>query len=373
MKYFDYAASCPLDKEAAQVYVQAATDYYGNSSSLHDIGSQALDLLENSRYEIANLLGVDKAGIYFTSGGTEGNFFAIHALLSSIKNKGKHIVTGMAEHSSIHSTLEKLRQEDYEVTPLPFDASGHISINQLIGAIREDTVLITLQHGNSEIGTIQPLEEVSAICKEKGILLHSDCVQTFGKTNLKPIARIVDSLTISGHKFYGPKGIGAVYIQPHLQWMPYHPSATHEKGFRPGTVNVPAIVAMTIAAKKAYENLDNYHKHYEILRNAFINTLEPHLLNFVMYHSDIPSTIGMRIKGVEGQMVMLECNRFGFSISTGSACQVGQQTPSKTMLALGVEDKSAKEFIRISFGRETNVEDVRELALTIGRIIQEQT
>src|SRR5690606_29863081 len=164
MKYFDYAASCPLDKEAAQVYVQAATDYYGNSSSLHDIGSQALDLLENSRYEIANLQGVDKAGIYFTSGGSEGNFLGIDALLSSIKHKGKHIVTGMAEHSSIHSTFEKLRRDDYAVRLLPSDAAGDGTIRQLIGAIRQDTVFITLRHGESEIGTIHPLEEVSAIC-----------------------------------------------------------------------------------------------------------------------------------------------------------------------------------------------------------------
>ncbi|MFE8696862.1 IscS subfamily cysteine desulfurase [Cytobacillus sp. FJAT-53684] len=373
MKYFDYAATCPLDKDAAEVYVKAATEYYGNTRSLHDIGSQANELLENCRREIAQLLGVVKEGIYFTSGGSEGNFLAIHALLSA--KKGKHIITGIAEHSSITSTIEKLTEEQqYEVTALPFNQQGHIDIEQLRNAIRKDTALICIQHGNPEIGTKQPIEEIGWLAKEKDILVHSDCVQSFGKTDLQRVAQSVDSLSISGHKFYGPKGTGAVYIHPRLNWNGYYPNASHEKGFRPGTLNVPAIAAMTVAAQKVYQKLDQNHSHYYLLRETFLNALEPIKNQFVVYKTDdslqLPSTIGMRVLGIEGQWMMLECNRYGFAISTGSACQTGMKSSSKTMMALGVSGKMAKEFIRISFGLETTKEDAKELGESIVKIVQ---
>lgn len=375
MKYFDYAASCPLDKEAAEVYVKSATQYYGNSSSLHDTGSDASTLLENCRSEWAGMLQVQKEGIYFTASGSESNFLAIQALLTAKLKKGKHIITSLAEHSSIHSTLEKLRQEnDYEVTKLPLNSKGLIELDDLREAIREDTVLISIQHGNSEIGTLQPIEEISVFCKENEILFHSDCVHTFGKVNISWIAKLVDSLSISGHKFYGPKGTGAVYINPYLNWAPYFPNTSHERGFRPGTVNVPSIAAMTVAAQKANKKLDMNAQHYENLREAFITALEPIIGQYTIHGSEsstqLPSTIGMRIQGIEGQLLMLECNRRGFAISTGSACQVGMLTISKTMNAMGITGKDAKEFIRISFGWDTSESDTDALGKALVKIKQ---
>lgn len=373
MIYFDYAATTPLDSDAAEVYVQAATEYFGNSSSLHDIGGQASGLLENCREELADLLGVDKKGLFFTSGGSEGNFLAIEALLSAPKQPGNHIIAGIAEHSSIHSVLNRLK--GYHVTFLPFHSLGLIELEELEKAITPETVLVTVQHVNSEIGTIQPIESIAEICNRNNIHFHSDCVQSFGKIDLKHITPFVSSISFSGHKIYGPKGVGGVYVNPSVAWSPFFPGGSHERGFRPGTVSVPAVASMTMAAQKINSTITLDVEKYWLLRKTFIETLEP-IKEWVQIHqadhdSQLPSIIGLRIKGIEGQWIMLECNRLGFAISTGSACHVGLQSPAKVMLALGIFEKEAKEFIRISFGHSTTMEDVIRLGETLNGIVKE--
>ncbi|MFB5194716.1 IscS subfamily cysteine desulfurase [Neobacillus sp. KR4-4] len=374
MKYFDYAASTPLDTEAAEVYVKVATEYFGNSSSLHDIGGQSAALLENCREELANLMGIDKNGLFFTSGGTEGNFLAIEALLSSTKKEGKHIIAGMAEHSSIHGVLTRLKEAGYEITLLPLNENGLIDQEQLVHSIKRETILLTLQHVNSEIGTIQPIDKLAKICKDNVILFHSDFVQSFGKIDIKRLAPLVSSFTFSGHKIYGPKGIGGVYVDPQLKWEPFFPGSSHERGFRPGTLNVPAIAAMTVAAQKITTKLPEDLNRYELLRKAFIKTLEPIEEKVKIYQAadasqQLANIIGLRISGIQGQWMMLECNRHGFAISTGSACQVGRQSPAKVAQALGLTSDEAKEFIRISFGQSTRLEDVVELGERIVNIV----
>lgn len=373
MIYFDYAATTPLDSEAAEVYIQAATEFFGNSSSLHDIGGQAAGLLENCREELANLLNVDKKGLFLTSGGSEGNFLAIEALLSAPKRQGNHIIAGIAEHSSIHGVLNRLT--DYTITYLPLDPSGIIDLDLLTASITPETVLITIQHVNSEIGTIQPLEQIAGICQANHIHFHSDFVQSFGKIDLKHLAPLVSSFSFSGHKIYGPKGVGGVYMNPNITWRPFFPGGSHENGFRPGTLNVPAIAAMTMAAQKLTDRLAENHERFWSLRKAFMESLEPikHLVQIYQgeFGSQLPSIIGLRVKGIEGQWMMLECNRLGFAISTGSACHIGMQSPAKVMQALGLEGKAAKEFIRISFGQSTTTEDVVQLGQTINIIVNE--
>lgn len=369
MKYFDYAASSPLDHEAAELYVKAATEYYGNSQSLHDIGSTANSLLENCRKELARLLGVESDGVFFTSGGSESNLLSIYALLSANRKKGRHIITGMAEHASVHNVLGMLEKEGYEVTYLPFNSEGKIEVVAIEEALRDDTVLVSIQHGNPEIGTLQPLEEIARICEEKNVLLHSDCVQSFGKTSIGSVASVVDALSISGHKFYGPKGTGAVYLNPRIAWKPYIEGTSHERGFRAGTVNVPGILAMTAAAQKAISKLEAEIERLSSLREIFVSQFTDLTNQVTIYNAQLPAIIGMRIHGLEGQWVMLECNRRGFSISTGTACHTGLLDPSKTMTAIGVEGKAAKEFFRISFGRQTDESDVRQL----GEVLAELT
>ena len=373
MKYFDFAATTPLDPEAAEVYVKVATEIFGNSSSLHDIGGQSAALLENCREELANLVGIDKKGLFFTSGGTEGNFLAIEALLSSPKKNGNHIIAGIAEHSSIHGILHRLKEAGYEVTLIPLHSNGLIDLELLANSIKPDTILVALQHVNSEIGTIQPIAEIAQICNANGIHLHSDFVQSFGKIDVKTVAPLVSSFSFSGHKIYGPKGIGGVYVDPDINWEPFFPGSTHESGFRPGTSNVPAIAAMTVAAQKITANLQEDIHKYRKFREAFIESLEPIKENVKIYQaedaSQLANIIGLRISGIEGQWMMLECNRLGFAISTGSACQMGMQSPAKVTQALGLTTTEAKEFIRISFGHSTSLEDVVKLGESIVTIV----
>jgi cysteine desulfurase len=374
MKYFDYAATCPLDKDSADVYTKLSIEFFGNSSSLHDIGGQSSQLLENCRNTFSELIGVEKKGLYFTSGGSESNFLAIEALLSAPLKNGKHIITSLAEHSSIHGTLKRLeRDKGYEITYLPFTLSGVLDLQALQSVIRDDTVLITIQHTNSEIGTIQPIEEIAKLCQQQQIHFHSDFVQAFGKRDIAKIAKLVSSFSFSSHKFYGPKGVGGVYIKPAINWTSFFPGTSHESGLRPGTVNLPAIAAMTVALEKTIGQMHSLENKYVELREALIHSLSS-ISHKVTIHGSTgtdqsSSIVGLSIAGIEGQWLMLECNRLGYAISTGSACQAGMQTPSKTMQALGLSGKKAKEFARISFGRDTTIEDVEKLGQHIVHIV----
>lgn len=374
MIYCDFAATTPLDTEAAEVYLKVATEYYGNSSSLHDIGGHSKSLLENCREELADLIGVDKNGLFFTSGGSEGNFLAIEALLSSPKKNGKHIIAGMAEHSSVHGTLNRLKKAGYEVTLVPFNKKGVIDQEQLLRSIKPTTVLMILQHVNSEMGTIQPIGKVAKICQDHQIHLHSDFVQSFGKIEIQSLAPLVSSFSFSGHKIYGPKGVGGVYMNPQINWEPFFPETSHEKGFRPGTLNLPAIAAMTVAAQKLHASLHEDETTYRLLRKRFIQSLEPIKDSLKIYHADdvsqLPHIIGLGIHGIQGQWMMLECNRLGFAISTGSACHSGMHQPAKITQAIGLDSEEAKQFIRISFGHGTNDEDVARLGQAIVNIVK---
>lgn len=359
MIYLDYAATCPLDKDAAEAYIQASTKYYANSNSLHDMGYQAKLLIENCRSELGKLLGVDADGIYFTSGGTESNFLTLQALVSAKENKGNHIIAVQSEHSSIKNTLGMLEENGFEVTYLPLSKDGLIIVDQLIQSIKPSTFLITIQHVNSEIGCIQPLKQIGELCRQNRIFFHSDMVQSFGKLDVSPLTNYVDALSISSHKFYGPNGIGVAYVRPTVAWKTYFPNSTHEKGFRPGTINTASIVGMTVAAQKIYHSIAEDHLHYQQLREVFIKKLASNnMVSIINSKEQLPSIIGCRVSGIEGQWLMLECNRRGYAISTGSACQVGQQAPSPTLKAMGFSDGEAKEFIRISLGKETTVEDI---------------
>ncbi|MDP4164403.1 MAG: IscS subfamily cysteine desulfurase, partial [Bacillota bacterium] len=342
--------------------------------SRHDVGGQSFALRENCREEFAGMLGVDKRGIFFTSGGSESNFLAIEALLSPGKEKGNHIITGVAEHSSIHSSLKRLESEGYTITYLSLQSDGLLSINELIQSIRPDTALIAIQHINSEIGTIQPIDAIAKICKENNIYFHSDFVQSFGKIEHKHLNVHLDSFSFSGHKIYGPKGVGGVYINPSIRWKPFLPGSSHEKGLRPGTLNVPGIAAMTVAAQKATEELSVNIIKYRECRDLFLKSIQPIKQWSIIHEAPVefqyPGIIGLRILGIEGQLLMLELNRLGYAISTGSACQSGMQSPSKTMIALGLEGKDAKEFFRISFGQNTDMEDVKKLGDSIVNLVR---
>ncbi|MGV3467083.1 MAG: IscS subfamily cysteine desulfurase [Heyndrickxia sp.] len=365
MIYFDYAASTPMDTEAIEVYSEIAKNIYGNSSSLHDIGTHAETLLSQCRKELAEMLNVPTQGIYFTSGGTESNLLSIISLAKTNSDKGKHIITSLAEHASVHSAMEYLKRNGFEISYLAFTPEGIIDLEALKRTIREDTILVSIQHVNSEIGTIQPIQDISAVLKERNILFHCDCVQSFGKIDLREITPYLDSFSLSSHKIYGPKGVGAVFIKPIHPITPVFPGFHHENSFRGGTVNLPGIAAFIYAAQKMHDQ-DRQH-FYRQIREIFIKNLYQFGDRFEIFQSankatQLPQIIGMRVNGMEGQWTMLECNRNGYAISTGSACQVGQQEPSLAMKALGIENGKANQFIRITFGKETREHHVKGLA-----------
>ncbi|GIN87017.1 cysteine desulfurase [Heyndrickxia sporothermodurans] len=373
MIYFDYSATTPIDSEALKVYQKISSNVFGNTSSLHDIGTKAEHVLQICRKELANLLSVSAEGVYFTSGGTESNLLSIISLAKSQSQYGKHIVTSIGEHDSIHSALSYLENDGFEISEIPFTQNGLIDLHALKKSIRQDTILISIQHVNSEIGTIQPIQEIAHLIKQQNILFHCDCVQSFGKLDISRITHYVDSVSVSSHKIYGPKGVGATYIDPSIHVKPLFPRLTHEHGFRGGTVNLPGIAAFITAAKKAQEV--KHLKHYFTMRNLFLKELSKHKHFFTIYQSNdhklqLPHIIGLGLNGIEGQYVMLECNRYGFAISTGSACHVGQHKPSNTMNALGIPSSKSNEFIRVSLGKYTKKSDVKELAALLNEIVK---
>ncbi|WP_027407947.1 IscS subfamily cysteine desulfurase [Anoxybacteroides tepidamans] len=373
MIYLDYAATTPMSEEALAAYIEAAKLYFGNSSSLHDIGSDAARLLSICRKQLAELIGGDERGIYFTSGGTESNVLAVRSIIAAHRHKGNHLITTATEHASLHHLFQQLETEGYEVTYIPVDRFGLIDVEAVEQAVTERTIFASIHHANSEIGTVQPIAEISNRLHKYGVIVHSDCVQTFGKIQVDLQTLGVDSLSISAHKIYGPKGVGAVYIDPRIKWTPCFLNATHESGFRPGTVNVPGIASFVTAAQHACKHRADEHARLEQLRHYAISQIhEKKLPIAVEGHPDahLPNILGLSVHGIEGQYTMLECNRYGIAISTGSACQVGKQAPSRTMIAIGKEDDEAKQFVRVSFGKTTTKADIDRLVSVFETICQ---
>ncbi|MFM9282463.1 IscS subfamily cysteine desulfurase [Paenibacillus jiagnxiensis] len=370
MIYLDYAASAPMSEEAMQVFQELNKEVYGNASSLHDAGGKAEHILNYCRKKLAALIHGHEDGIYFTSGGTESNILALQSVLNGLPADRRHFITTSVEHSSIRNLAALLQSQGWEISIIQPDGSGRITPEILLSHIRANTGLVSIQHANSETGIIQDLQELSPVLKKRNILLHTDAVQTFGKIPVHADELGFDVLTVSSHKVYGPKGVGAVYIRPGVEWKPVYPGTTHEKGFRPGTVNVPGIGAFVTAAKAMVRQMTELSQYFRILRSHLFT--EAHRLGIPLqsvvdetHVQVVPHIAGCYFLKAEGQYIMLECNRSGISISTGSACAAGQQEPSPSVKALGTSDQEALRFIRISFGQHTTLQEVDSLLSTL--------
>jgi len=359
MIYMDYAATSPMTKEALEAYVEVAQRYYGNSASLHDLGGQAHYFIQQSREIVACELGVNSDGVIFTGSGTEGNIMAILSLALASK-KGKHIISSQAEHTSVHAALNTLEKMGFKVTRLPMQKDGCIDIVQLQQSIQKDTALITIQHVNSEIGSIQPVEKIIEAAKKSAVYCHIDCVQSFGKLT---IPRGGDAITISAHKIGGPKGCGAVYINPAIRVPALTPGITHEKGLRGGTLDTPAIVAFAAAI----ENNHYERQHYEELRRFFKSHL-PKTCKLIDCKKQLPNICGVMMSKVEGQYVLLKLNEAGISISTGSACDIHSESGTKAILSMNYSMEAARQFFRISFGPATTFEEIDQLIRELSTI-----
>lgn len=360
MIYLDYAATTPMMDVAIEAYRNAAKNVYGNTSSLHDAGGKANFILENARTFLAQKLKVNRDGVIFTGSGTESNILAILSLARA--SKGKHIITSLAEHTSVHAAMNTLQREGYDITKLPFTNEGIIDVDLLEKSIRKNTALISIQHVNSEIGTIQPVEKISAIAKKYNIPFHVDCVQSFCKLPIT-FSKEVDAISISAHKIGGPKGCGALYINPRRRIVPVFPGVTHEKGVRGGTVDTPAVVAMIAAIEKYTYDLEKFWT----LRNKLKDMIKGTSCFFVEGRNEnqLPSIIGLCMEGIEGQFVMLKLNERGIAISTGSACDINSGSGTKAILAMGHNEMEARQFFRVSFGLNTTEKHIELLGKNI--------
>ncbi|WP_162297841.1 cysteine desulfurase family protein [Halalkalibacillus sediminis] len=371
MKYFDYAATTPMCEEALEAYKECASTYYANANSLHDLGTSAEQLYTQCKRTISEVLGADTDQLFITNGGSEANWIALD--FHTNNSSGKHIIISQAEHNSLHKICEIFKKEGYSITSIPLDESGRINIGALQNATTEDTCLVALQHINGEIGTMQPIDEVANWCEEKQIKLHVDAVQSFGKLDISHITKRVDSLSFASHKFYGPKGSGGLYLKEAHNTNAKRTSQLMLEG---NTIDVPSVAAMTVAAKVTVGDCHSEFTRMKYMREEFIDKLSSinHLIEIYGCENEdfqLPSILGLGIRGLEGQWLMLECNRKGYAISTGSACDVKYNHTPNTLKALGVSDERAKEFIRISFGKYTKLEDVIGLAQTIKEIVYE--
>ncbi|MFD9624897.1 IscS subfamily cysteine desulfurase [Peribacillus muralis] len=366
MIYLDYAATTPMDEEAIEVFSQASRSFFGNASSLHDIGSESARLLNMSRQQLAEMLNLKKEAILFTSGGSESNMLAIDTFVASKPDWQNHLIVSRTEHASIANFVCKLEQSGYEVTYLQHLEDGRIDIEHLSEALSEKTCLVIVQHVNSEIGVIQPIEQISKLVRKHQAFLHVDCVQSFSRLPLDGVSSLCDGMSISSHKVYGPKGTGAVIFPAIHQLKASIPNITHEFGFRPGTVDVPSIASFVTAAKNCENIIENEYERISMLRMQLIQQLTEKEVDFQIIGGgkteQLPHILALTFAGLQGQYIMLELNRQGFAVSTGSACQIGKQEPSKTMMAIGKSEEEAHQFVRLSFGKHTTTEDIQKLA-----------
>lgn len=373
MIYLDYAATTPMSDKALEVYVNVAKHYFGNASSLHDTGSSAKQVKEASAKTIAQTLHAEAKDIHFTSGASESNFLAIQALLDGCKKPGKHIITSGIEHASVRDVFKKLEQEGYKVSWLGVDKTGSVQIEELKSLITDETVLVSIQHINSEIGTIQPIKEIGKFLQSKGVLFHTDAVQSFGKIAVDVQDLNVDALSISAHKIYGPKGIGAIWMNPNVEWKSFFDDIDQTKKLKTGTDNVPGMAAFATAAKESIAAMTNEFLRVTNIKSELVRKFSALEHEFIIEGdsgNESPFILGLRFPGIEGQFLMLECNQAGLAISTGSACQVGSDKPNRTMKALCRTDEEAREFVRFSFGKNVKEDDLDEIIVKIDTILK---
>ena len=328
--YLDHSATSPLDPEVWNAMEPYFSDSFGNASTLYSLGRKARTAMEKAREQVASLIGAQPTEIYFTSGGTESDNIAIKGASRHRKNKGNHIITSSIEHPAVLETCKHLEKEGFRVTFLPVNEEGIVSLRDVKDAITPETILITVMHANNEIGTIQPIKEIGALAREKGIYFHTDAVQSVGKIPVNVGDMNVDMLSISAHKLYGPKGIGALYIRKGVRIDPLLHGGGHERGMRPGTENIPGIVGLGKACQIAEDNLEKNMEYVSSLRDRLIKgvlgKIEQSYLNGHPTKR-LPNNANFRFSSIEGESLVLQLDAKGINASTGSACSSNSALP----------------------------------------------
>lgn len=370
--YFDNAATTCVTKNVLESMIPFYKEKFGNPSSVYSIGRAAKEAVDKAREDIAVCIGADKNEIYFTSGGSEADNWAIKGVAHTLAKSGKrHIITSKIEHHAVLHTMEALKKEGFEITYLDVDNEGLISSESLKNAIREDTELVSIMYANNEIGTIQDIEKLSRICKEKGVVFHTDAVQAVGHVKINVKEEGIDLLSLSGHKFHGPKGIGALYIRKGLRLENLIEGGHQENGHRAGTENVAGIVGMSVALKEACEHLEENNKRLVKMREALIEGLLKIDRSRLNGHREkrLPGNVNMCFEGIEGESLLLMLDAKGICASSGSACTSGSLDPSHVLLAIGLPHEIAHGSLRLSLSDINTMEEVEKVLEIIPPII----
>lgn len=374
--YFDNASTTNVDERVMEEMLPFFTGHFGNANSAHQLGRTAKVAIEDAREKIAKLLGAEPSEIIFTSGGTESDNAIIKGTVAATRKT--EVITSPIEHHAVMHPAESLKMQGVKVTYIKPDSSGVIQPEQVEEAISDQTAIVSLMHVNNEIGSINPIKEIAAICREKKVVFHSDTVQSVGKipVNVKELG--LDSLSISAHKIYGPKGIGVLYVKNGTPWIPWLQGGSQERRRRGGTSNVAGIVALAAALEYAIDEMDQVRAHYKTLREAAIQGLERELQG--RYQINGPETDGVPHilnlgflpagdTGLDGEMLLLNLDIDGICVSNGSACTSGAMEPSHVLKGIGVPDPIANSSIRISFGKHNSVEEVEFFIQCLSKIL----
>lgn len=372
MVYLDNAATTKMSKSVIDVMLPYMDEIYGNPSSLHSAGQRASEALNDARVRIAKLLGCEAREILFTSGGSEADNQAILSAAHNGARKGKkHIVSTMFEHHAVLHTLNKLEKEGFEITLLDVHENGVVSPDEVEAAIRPDTCLVTIMYANNEIGTIQPIPEIGRICREKDVVFHTDAVQAAGHLHIDVKEQNIDMLSMSAHKFHGPKGIGVLYARKGLRLENLIEGGAQERGKRAGTENIPAIMGMAAAFEETCTNMDANNAKLKSLRDKLINGLTeiPHGILNGDAEQRLPGNVNFCFEGIEGESLLLLLDDRGISASSGSACTSGSLDPSHVLLAIGRPHEIAHGSLRLSLSEENTEEEVEYTIRAVTEVV----
>lgn len=371
--YVDNAATTKTSRTAIEAMLPYMDKVYGNPSSLHSVGQEAADALRQARADAAAVMGCEPSEITFTSGGSEAdNQAIISAALIGAKKGKKHIISTAFEHHAVLHTLKKLEKEGFEITLLDVHENGMVSAEQVADAIREDTCLVTIMYANNEIGSVQPIAEIGAVCKEKGVIFHTDAVQAAGHLHINVKDENIDMLSLSAHKFHGPKGVGILYARRGIRLTNIIEGGAQERGKRAGTENIPGIVGMVAALKEANANIDENAAKVSALRDRLIDGIGkiPHSALNGDRVSRLPGNVSFCFEGIEGESLLLLLDAKGICASSGSACTSGSLDPSHVLLAIGRPHEVAHGSLRLSLSEENTQEEVDYIIEETAKVVE---
>jgi len=367
--YLDNSATTRVDDQVLAAMIPAMQSNFGNASSIHTFGQEARAAVEEARASVASFLGAEAREIIFTSGGTESDNAALWGIFRSGYRPGNHIITSRIEHPAVLLTCKALENAGAEVTYLPVDSSGRVDADDVRSAVRETTILISIMHANNETGVIQPMEEISAIARERGIVMHTDAVQSVGKIPVKVSGLGVDLLSLSGHKFHAPKGIGVLYVRQGTRLTPFLTGGSHERKRRAGTENVPGIIGLGVAARLASERLPEMATRVAELRDQLESRIRVRIPG-VMVNGEaprLPNITNLSFAGIEGEAAMISMDLEGLAVSTGSACSSGSLEASHVLAAMGLRPEVIQGSLRFSLCYHSTAEEIdRTVEIVVG-------